>query len=93
MDGRFQVGHQDAPDLLGIFWIGRHGRVGDDGNLRGMKWNGGNVRLELIMDDLHDRRVEGHADPQEGSPVPHLLDFFAQILDRPGVTAQDNLVR
>jgi len=29
-----------------------------------MKWNGGDVRLELVMDDLHDRRVEGHAHPQ-----------------------------
>ena len=58
-----------------------------------MKWNGGNVRLELIMDDLHDRGVEGHADPQEGGPVAHSLQSFAQILDRLGVAAQDDLVR
>ena len=85
MDGRFQVGHQDAPDLTGIRWIRRHGCVGDDGDLRGMKWDGSNERLELIMDDPHDRRMEGHADPQEGESVSLLLQSAAEIFDRLGV--------
>ena len=58
-----------------------------------MKWNGVNERLEFVMDDPHDRRVEGHADPQEGGPVAHSLQSFAKILDRFGAAAQDNLVR
>jgi len=58
-----------------------------------MKWDGGNVSLELIMDNPHDRRVEGHADPQEGGPVSHLLQSVTKIFDRLGVATKDDLVR
>jgi hypothetical protein len=58
-----------------------------------MKWDGGNVRLELIMDNPHDRRVEGHADPQEGEPVAQVLQVLAEIFDGLGVAAEHHLVR
>jgi len=53
---------------------------GDDGDLRGMKRDGGNVHLELIVDDPHDRRVKCHADPQEGEPVSFSLRLFPNAL-------------
>ena len=93
MDGRFQVGHQNTPDLSGIRWIRCQGCVGDDGNLRGMKWDGGNKRLELIMDDPHDRRVESHADTQDGESVSLLLQSGTEIFDHLGVATQDDLGR
>ena len=58
-----------------------------------MKWNGGDVRLELVMDDFHDRRVKGHADPQQSTSVSHLFQSFAKIPDRLGAAAQDDLGR
>ena len=58
-----------------------------------MKRDGGNVVLELITDDSHDRRVEGHADSQKGGPVSHLLKSVAKLFDRLGVAAQDDLAR
>ena len=93
MDGRFQVGHQDALDLTGIGGKRRHGRVGDDGDLWGLKGDGGNEGLEFIPDDPHDGRVEGHTDPQQGGPVPHLLQPAAEIFHRLSFAAQHHLVR
>jgi len=57
-----------------------------------MEWNGGNVRLELIMDNPHDRRVEGHADPQEGEAIAQVLQVLAEIFDGLGVAAEHHLV-
>jgi hypothetical protein len=45
------------------------------------------------MDDPHDRRVKGHADPQEGEPVSLLLEAVSEHFDRFGVAAQDDLFR
>jgi len=45
-----------------------------------MKGNGGNVLLELIMDDLHDRGVEGHADPQEVARCPISFSLLLTVL-------------
>ena len=58
-----------------------------------MKLDGGNVRLELIVDKPHDGRVERHADPQAGGPVSLLLQSLTKIFDRLGVATQDDLVR
>jgi hypothetical protein len=58
-----------------------------------MKWDGGNVRRELIMDNPHDRRVEGHANLQEGGPVAQVLQALTEIFDGLGVAAEHDLVR
>ena len=58
-----------------------------------MKRDGGNERFELIMDDSHDRGVEGHADSQKSGPVSHLLQSITKILDRLGLAAQNDLAR
>ena len=58
-----------------------------------MKGDGGNERLEFVLDGPHDGRMEGHTDPQEGGPISHLLQSAAKILDRIGIATQDDLIR
>ena len=91
--GRFQMGHDDALNLHGVWRKGLLGGVGYDGNLGSLEIDSRDEFLQFVVNTRHDRGMERHAYPELRSSVALFLEFLTQSGCCISISAYDHLER
>ena len=87
-----QVRQDDGADGVGLGREGGGGGVGEHRHGRGAELHALQEVAELLADDAHDRRMEGHAHLEQGGPVALGLELVHQGADLGGVAAHHGLL-